>query len=672
MDLLNLTADMQKQGARRLLVISGDTHWSEQQAQKWKALLNGDWLCIGDMSHNGLCCKPAAYRTLLGREFRHAIFDARHAFHTEAFATLTGVLVAGSWLLLLVPPWTIWPSTVDNDALRWNNGADPIATPHFIAHLQRQILSDTRLVIMRQDFPLRILPLPARTDWQPDNISEQQHLLQQLLTAPPGVTVLTAPRGRGKSALAGMLARDWPGKCWITAPTRMSTAVLAKFAGDAGHFFAPDALLAHCTHPRPRQTDWLLIDEAAAIPTPLLMRLISYFPRVLLTTTVDGYEGTGHGFWLKFCASLPKAKFLTLHNPLRWAANDPLETLLNNSLLLEEPKENVVVGAFSFQRLEQTEWQTHPQSMMALYQLFVSAHYRTSPLDLRRMMDASGMHFWMAHCQQRCIAALWLVDEGSLSDELALTIWAGLRRPQGNLVAQSLVAHAGFLEAAQMRSQRVSRIAVLPSWRRKGMGRQLITASIADSVDLDFLSVSFGYTDELWQFWRTCGFYLVRIGTQREASSGCYSAIALLPLSTAGATLTQCAAKQLMRDYYWLQQCLKQSIAIVADPQQEFNEQDWQEVAGFAFAQRPFSAAWSALGRLLGYTSLALPALRGAIFHQLSVSELCQNLCLAGRKSLLSRWRQEARQALNDVNAQHMHQWYVRITSIKQHHRKKI
>ncbi len=51
---------------------------------------------------------------------------------------------------------------------------------------------------------------------------------------------------------------------------------------------------------------------------------------------------------------------------------------------------------------------------------------------------------------------------------------------------------------------------------------------------LDFLSVSFGYTEPLWRFWQSCGFELVRIGSKPEASSGCYTAMAILPLSEQG------------------------------------------------------------------------------------------------------------------------------------------
>lgn len=48
----------------------------------------------------------------------------------------------------------------------------------------------------------------------------------------------------------------------------------------------------------------------------------------------------------------------------------------------------------------------------AVYQLLSGAHYRTSPLDLRRMMDAPGQHFLQATANNRVAGALWLVEEG--------------------------------------------------------------------------------------------------------------------------------------------------------------------------------------------------------------------------------------------------------------------
>lgn len=116
---------------------------------------------------------------------------------------------------------------------------------------------------------------------------------------PLGVAVVTAARGRGKSALAGQLISRIAGSAIVTAPAKAATDVLAQFAGEKFRFIAPDALLAS-----DEQADWLVVDEAAAIPAPLLYQLVSRFPRTLLTTTVQGYEGTGRGFFAEILRSL--------------------------------------------------------------------------------------------------------------------------------------------------------------------------------------------------------------------------------------------------------------------------------------------------------------------------------------------------------------------------------
>jgi tRNA(Met) cytidine acetyltransferase len=108
---------------------------------------------------------------------------------------------------------------------------------------------------------------------------------------------------------------------------------------------------------------------------------------------------------------------------------------------------------------------------------------------------------------------------------------------EGNLVAQSLAAHGGDPLAATLVGRRVSRIAVHPARQREGIGQQLIVLAHHYSTSCDYLSVSFGYTAELWRFWQRCGFVLVRMGNHREASSGCYTAMALLPISEAGKRL---------------------------------------------------------------------------------------------------------------------------------------
>lgn len=646
--LSSVTAEMQRTGIRRLAVISGEPEWCWQQVVQWRAALTGDWLLLSDNEDLPDAVAPSALRNLLGQEFRHAIFDARQGFHSEAFAALAGTLSAGSWLLLLTPGWEAWPQQPDSDTLRWSESDTPIATPRFVHHLQQHFCVDAQVWLQRQHQPCRP-PSPLNlSDWRPGGAQQQQILLNRLLQAPPGIAVLTAARGRGKSALAGMLAQRWPGRCLVTAPAKVSTEVLARFAGERFAFIAPDALLA-----APQTTaDWLIIDEAAAIPAPLLQRLVARFPRILLTTTVQGYEGTGRGFLLKFCASLPQASFYQLDEPLRWRQDDPLERVVNRALMLDEIGSVAGRGAIDAFTVTACE-RDNPQRLLALYQLLTSAHYRTTPLDLRRLMDAPGQQFIAAENHgTEMSGALWLVAEGGLCAELAWQVWAGLRRPRGNLVAQSLAAHAGFPQAAQLRSQRISRIAVAPALRRQQIGSRLIAAACEQAQGLDYLSVSFGFTAELWRFWQRCGFTLARVATQREASSGCYSVMAILPLSAAGAQLSQQAQQQLARDLFWLQPLIDDPIPLEIDSQQSLNAADWQALSGFALAHRAFDVSLPALGRLLLSTESSGLALHNAIIQRRPQAAICHDLGLSGRKALLTRWRMEAQQLMQQLDAE--------------------
>lgn len=643
--LHTLTAQMKREGIRRLLVLSGEEGWCFDHALKLRDALPGDWLWISPQPDAENHCSPSALQTLLGREFRHAVFDARHGFDAAAFAALSGTLKAGSWLVLLLPVWEEWENQPDADSLRWSDCPDPIATPHFVQHLKRVLTADNDAILWRQNQPFSLAHFTPRTDWHPATGTpqpEQQQLLQQLLTMPLGVAVVTAARGRGKSALAGQLISRIAGSAIVTAPAKAATDVLAQFAGEKFRFIAPDALLAS-----DEQADWLVVDEAAAIPAPLLYQLVSRFPRTLLTTTVQGYEGTGRGFLLKFCARFPHLHRFELQQPIRWAQRCPLEKMVSEALVFDDenfthtPQGNIVISAF-----EQTLWRSEPETPLKVYQLLSGAHYRTSPLDLRRMMDAPGQHFLQAAGENEIAGALWLVDEGGLSQELSQAVWAGYRRPRGNLVAQSLAAHGSNPLAATLRGRRVSRIAVHPTRQREGTGRQLIAGALQYIHDLDYLSVSFGYTEELWRFWQRCGFVLVRMGNHREASSGCYTAMALLPMSDAGKQLAEREHYRLRRDAQALAQWNGEMLPV--DPLNDavLSDDDWLELAGFAFTHRPLLTSLGCLLRLLQTSELALPALRGRLQKNASDAQLCTTLKLSGRKLLLVRQREEAAQAL--------------------------
>lgn len=648
MNLSGLPEQLAREGHRRLLVLSGDENWTQQQALLLKGHYPGDWLWIGPDAPPSPSCAPQALHQLLGREFLHAIFDARQGFDVSAFAAVAGTLRAGSVLVLLTPDLARWPQESDQDSLRWSDSPQPIPTPRFIHRFCRHILRDPLVLRWQQGEPFSFTPSAPAPAWHPasgEPQSEQAAVLDQLMTMPEGVAAVTAPRGRGKSALAGMLLQRIAGNAIVTAPARAATEVIARFGGERYHFIAPDALLASDLH-----ADWLIVDEAAAISGPLLERLVTRFPRVLLTTTVQGYEGTGRGFLLKFCARFAGLRYFTLSAPVRWAAGCPLERIIADVLLFDdEPDDRVPQGGISYMPLEQEAWSREPALPTAVYKLLCAAHYRTSPLDLRRMMDAPGQHFAVARAGESVCGALWLVEEGGLSPALSQAVWAGYRRPRGNLVAQSLAAHGGSPQAATLTARRVTRVAVHPARQREGIGQALV-ASSRQQESLDYLSVSFGYTDELWRFWQRCGFVLVRMGSHREASSGCFTAMAILPLSAAGQALCQREHHRLCRDAAVIERWNGEKIPVQPAEEATLNDDDWLELAGFAFAHRPLTASLASLTRLLNTADLPLTGLRGKIGQGMDDSDLSQLLGLSGRKALLSYLRSEAGQALAQLD----------------------
>ncbi len=526
---------------------------------------------------------PAAFRTLLGREFHHAVFDARSGFHAEAFAALAGTLTAGSWLLLLVPPWRQWPQQPDADSLRWADVSEPIATPHFIRHLQRLIEQDAQGLLLRQPSPLNVPDWPALPEWHSQATVQQQTILCQLNGLSAGVAVLTAARGRGKSALAGMLARQNT-RCLITAPAKVATGVLSAFAGEHYRFMAPDAILALETVP---DVDWLIVDEVAAIPAPLLHALVARFRRVLLVTTIQGYEGSGRGFMLKFCAELEQVRHFTLDEPLRWARNDPLENWLNQALLFEETPDMPPASGWS------ASGGTHGYARLtgglsAAYQRSLShlAAGFTPPAGCARYAPVAG-----GHCPGiagRALAGGRGRTERGVSSGSMGGPQTAARQSGGAVTGGPCRFHrrrhaAGFTYQPDCRGTPRT-----PS----GTGRQLVTAACAAATGYDYISVSFGYTEALWAFWRACGFTLARIGSQREASSGCYAAMALLGLTSSGRQLQQKAAQQLARDWSFLSAHIPLALPLSAADDCAFTLFDARLAAGFAWHNARLKQVW--------------------------------------------------------------------------------
>lgn len=598
---LRLAAQARSANHRLMLVLSGSAVWTAAAAPSVVAALtdvptDSRTLWLTDRHLWGGSRPPgalplAAGTRLIGSECGLLIYDAWSGFDPDGFGAATGTLRGGGLLLLLAPPLDAWPGLADPQAERiavWPHRAETVGG-RFIGRLAQVLRTHPGCVVLSEGGAAtelhRSFDLSEWTSAPQPNPSlpatpDQALAIDALLRLARGRArrplVLTAHRGRGKSAALGIAAARLMGegqaRILITAPRRDACAALFQHAalawpgarpadgalGDEGRsivFLPPDAILE--THPA---ADLLLVEEAAGIPAPLLAGLLERYPRVAFATTVHGYEGTGRGFDVRFRATLerrtPGWHGLTLETPIRWSAGDPLEPLVFRALLLDAapaPSADLAdagPGTCRFERLDRDRLATDEPTLAQVFGLLVLAHYQTRPLDLRMLLDGPNVRVYALRHGELIAATLIAAEEGGMEDpELRRAIFTGDRRPRGHLLAQTLSAHGGLRDAPALRYLRVVRIAVHPAVARRGLGRSMLRRLFREARrdGIDALGTSFGATPELIAFWSANGYRPAQIGTGRNAASGEHALVMLRRTSLPGWTLAHQAEHRLER-----------------------------------------------------------------------------------------------------------------------------
>lgn len=589
---LSLKSDASKSGHRRLLVCAGDDDWCQAQAVNIGNALAGEPIFfIGAASRQlaslGMDAVPAGRCSAwLGREHCHIIFDAHRGFDVDAFGAISGTLCAGGLLVLLTPRLDRWHQFPDPEYQRIQVYPQTIEdfSGRYLQRLAHIIGASDQLSLLTQDGTLRMQPrqnghsepghpilLPYQTLCQQQAVEKIHRVLRGHRRRP---LVLTADRGRGKSTALGIAAAqlllEGVEHIAITAPSKKTTEVLFKHARmvleDSAvllhrlAFFAPDEL----TRILPT-TQLLLVDEAAAIPTPLLATMLTHYSRVVYATTVHGYEGTGRGFALRFRKILDKKTphwhELRMSEPVRWQAGDPLESFVFNALLLNAVPHNIhhshgiTPEQCTFREILQDELLRDENLLSGLFGLLVLAHYQTRPLDLRHLLDSMNMAIYGCFdVRDHLLAVLLAAREGHIEPDLRESIWLGRRRVRGHILPQSLSNHLGIADGILPSGLRIIRIAVHPHCQRMGFGRMLLDELqlCAQSKGIDYLGTLFGATNELLNFWGDSSFAPVRVGLSRDAASGAHSVMMLRPLSVAGSQLVASARQRFMSQFPWL------------------------------------------------------------------------------------------------------------------------
>jgi tRNA(Met) cytidine acetyltransferase len=369
--------------------------------------------------------------------------------------------------------------------------------------------------------------------------------------------------------------------------------------------------------------DLLLVDEAAAIPTQILASLLRRYPRCVFATTVHGYEGTGRGFAVRFRRVLdevtPGWREVEMRAPIRWAEGDPLERLAFRALLLDanpapaDALEGVAAADCEPAFLDRDALAADERELGQLFGLLVLAHYRTSPLDLRHLLDGPDVAVAALRNGDQVAATALLTAEGAFDARTARRVYLGRRRLRGHLVPQTLSQHLGIEAAPRLRGQRIMRIAVHPAARRRGLGTRLVACLTgrARSAGLDYLAASFGAEPELLRFWARAGFLPVRIGVTRGTSTGTHAVVVIQPLSAAGAELFAAARERFHAQLpHMLCEVLRDLEPPLAArllrrgslaPEAPLGAEDWRDVVSFGYGLRQYEVCPGPVWRLAGH-----------------------------------------------------------------------
>jgi len=621
---------------------------------------------------------PDRVTQLLGTTHQVVVLDCHDECRPNAIGRAVGAVDGGGLLVFLTPPLDDWPDRRDgfDEGLAVPPFTVGEVTGHFRSRLVSLLRVHPGIAIVDVDGngdsgehrpirdgltdPASRLPrepparpadarFPAavydrcRTADQVDAVAALERLGE-----PGHALVVEADRGRGKSSAAGLTAgalaldgRD----VLVTAPSyRNAAEVFARArevlegAGVLGgdpeadpprietadedggrvRFLRPDDAAATVTgQDSSGAPDVLLVDEAAALPVRTLERLLEA-PSVAFATTVHGYEGAGRGFSVRFRDRLTESDHevtdVTLADPIRYAAADPVESWAFRALLLDASPavdplvDDAIPEEATYRRLGSEDLLADEHLLRETFGLLVLAHYRTEPDDLARLLDAPNVSVRALTRDGHVCSVALLAREGGLPADLRAHMYEG-GRVRGNMVPDVLTSQLRDENAGVPVGERVLRIATHPAVRSRGFGSRLlrdVEAEVGDAVD--WLGTGFGATPELLRFWRTNGFHTVHLSTSRNDASGEYSAVMLRPTSAAGRELAERHARWFCRRIPSVlsdplddadPDVVREALASVdATPELHLDDVEWRHLAGLPHGASVFDTAPRPLRRL--------------------------------------------------------------------------
>ncbi|OYT60925.1 MAG: hypothetical protein B6U75_00525 [Desulfurococcales archaeon ex4484_217_1] len=297
------------------------------------------------------------------------------------------------------------------------------------------------------------------------------------------------------------------------------------------------------------KADIVVVDEAAGLQVPMLLKIWKAHRRIMFSSTIHGYEGAGRGFSVRFLSlirsdSSTKLFEYEMKEPIRYAENDPIEKWQFDTLLLdaepekldEEDYKAIVEGKLIYAKPDLETWfsEKGEDKLRAFFGIYVLAHYRNEPDDLGRMADAPHHTIRAIMTPSgKIVCSLQLAEEGPISEDFIYDLLKGGRIP-GNIIPDRVLKHVRIREFGKTVGWRIVRIATHPDVMGRGIGSFALKQVIAEAAErgYDWVGAGFGVTEKLLRFWLKNGFISVHMSPDRNPVSGEFTVLVIYPLNT--------------------------------------------------------------------------------------------------------------------------------------------
>uniref|UniRef100_U5EMW5 RNA cytidine acetyltransferase n=1 Tax=Corethrella appendiculata TaxID=1370023 RepID=U5EMW5_9DIPT len=240
--------------------------------------------------------------------------------------------------------------------------------------------------------------------------------------------------------------------------------------------------------------DLLVIDEAAAIPLPLVKAMLGQY-LVFMASTINGYEGTGRSLSIKLMSQLQKEKNapppIKLEESIRYSPGDEIENWLTKLLCLDStvvPFLNSgcpTPDACELYYVDRDALFSYHKAAEAFLQrivsICVSSHYKNSPNDLQMLSDAPAHHLFcllgpIVKKDQlpEILVVIQICFEGQISSNTVTNSLQRGMKSAGDLIPWNISEQFGDYEFPKLAGARIVRIATHPNYQRMGYGKRAL------------------------------------------------------------------------------------------------------------------------------------------------------------------------------------------------------